>query len=89
MFFSFYQTGNGNCSNKDVTGRHQTQWKQADIKPTNEELQLELLRLQYQSLAKKNRQDRDRLNAIKRGLEKAYTDLEELREMTSSDNSRQ
>lgn len=60
------------------------QWEQANIKPTNVELQLELLRVQYLNMAKKNRQERDRLNGIKRGLEKAYMDLEDLREMTSN-----
>lgn len=58
------------------------QWEQANIKPTNVELQLELLRVQYLNMAKKNRQERDRLIGIKRGLEKAYMDLEDLREMT-------
>lgn len=57
-----------------------TRSKQADAKPTSTELKLELLRIEYLKQVKKNQRDRDRLKGVKKGLEKAYQDLEELRE---------
>lgn len=57
-------------------------WKNEDTKPTNAELQYELLRVQYAHAYKKHRRDRDRLNAIKKGLEQARCDLENLRNPT-------
>lgn len=66
----------GNRNNKKMNTRS----KKADVKPTATELNLELLRIEYLGQVKKNRRDRDRLKEMKKGLEKAYQDLEELRE---------
>lgn len=72
----FYRIPLGNRNNKSMNTRS----KQADVKPTSAELKLERLRIEYLHEVKKNQRDRDRLKEIKRGLEKAYQDLEELRQ---------
>lgn len=43
-----------------------------------------MLRVQYLDLKEKNRNDRKRLNTIKKGLEAAWVDLRELRKGESS-----